>query len=404
MTEWAQAPSLRPLWQALHERLSSGQPVSSVRIGKDWNENERTAVADLLGLERVPAPGRSLALSRIEAAVAEIGGAELRVVVEQVVGPIGDRRSERSQAQDERRQLWAQLRSCPPVQAEPALLEWVSYLQASGLVGGSVPATQALVSQALSVLDALPVEGLPLPILADRVLHDPHALDEGHRLATVVLRGLAYRYGPELSSRGLWSRAGVDTDELSSTVLVAGLAARGGGSAPAVLRAAAAAGEAAVLTLQQVRNLGVAEWDTGIVHVVENPSVMAAALRRFGTRCPALVCGSGWPSAAGVLLLRRMAASGLPIRYHGDFDGDGLRIAAHLVAKVGAVPWRMTAADYDQAYARRPSGPDAGRVSDVPWDTELTARLRQTRTTVTEESVIDVLLEDLSAALGPGTG
>ena len=398
-TDWASAEALRPLWQTLHDRLSSGNPVSSVRVGA-WSEPEREAVADLLGLDRVPHPRTILALSQVSTAVTEIDGSDLSAVLERVIGPLGDRRTSRALADTQRHDLWTWARQVPLVQAEPVLLEWVTYLQAGGLVNGSVPATRDLITQALRVLDVLPAEGIPLPILADRVLGDPHALDDG-RLATMVLRALSCRPGQENPEpRHLWSQAGVETDELSSSVLVAGLRPLSGigGSALRVLQAAAEAGEAATLTLQQVRNVRDVTWGADLVHVVENPSVMAAALARFGSQCPPLICVSGWPSAAAVLLLRRLNSAEIDLRYHGDLDGDGLRIAAHLVAKVAATPWRMTLADYERALDRRSGGPSAGRVSEVPWDGELTLRMRATGTAVTEESVIEELLDDLDNA------
>jgi uncharacterized protein (TIGR02679 family) len=408
---------LLPLWRAVHDRLSAGGPVSSVRVGA-WTAQEREAVADLLGLDRVPAPGGSLSMAALQRAVCDgtddshgnhDGAARLRAVVEGALGPLGDRRSELSALRADRAALWAWLEGHPVVRAEPALQDWVAQLRRAGLIGGSVPTTRALLERALAVLAAIPGEGIGLPVFADRVLHDPHALDEGHRLATTVLQALCCLTGTTphdaADRRAVWQRLGVETDALSSTVLVAGLRARSRRAAGArdhaglILAACADAGDAAVLTLAQVRTL-VGHGETALaaahdVHVVENPSVTAAALARFGVRCPPLVCTSGWPSTAGMLLLRALAAGGARLHYHGDLDGDGLRIAAHLVARTGAVPWRMTRADYELALARRPAGPPAGRISDVPWDAGLGPALRASGVTVTEEAVIDDLLGDL---------
>ncbi len=44
---------------------------------------------------------------------------------------------------------------------------------------------------------------------------------------------------------------------------------------------------------------------------VEVTSVMTMALRRFGARCPPLVCTAGWPTGAGILLLSMLAHSEL---------------------------------------------------------------------------------------------
>ena len=48
--------ALRPLWQAVHERLSSGRAVSRVHVGP-LDDDQREALADLLGMDRLPGPG-----------------------------------------------------------------------------------------------------------------------------------------------------------------------------------------------------------------------------------------------------------------------------------------------------------------------------------------------------------
>lgn len=130
--------------------------------------------------------------------------------------------------------------------------------------------------------------------------------------------------------------------------------------------------------------------------VTENPSVLALALRRFGRQCPPLVCTSGWPNTAVIHLLRRLADDGASLRYHGDFDGEGIRIAAHVLAKTGAAPWRMAIDDYRAAVPRVPSGPDPGRLTPAPWDRALVDSMAELRTAVVEEVVADLLLDDLA--------
>ena len=390
---------LRPLWRILHDRLSSGQPVARIRIG-EWDVTEREALADLLGSDRLPAPGQLLSIAVLDQALGGDGdGTRLRSAVEQVMGPMADRRASRACAQTDRAALWDWLETCPSVRAEPALNDWVALIRRGGLIGGSVRATRRLLEQALAVLAALPADGVARPVLADRVLHDPHALDDGRRLGAVVLQAVACLTGGAPGEgaearRQLWQRWGVETDVLSSTVLVAGLRMPGEGHVGTVLDACADAGEAAVLTLAQVRTVEVGGAPAR-VHVVENPSVMASALARFGPACPPLVCTSGWPSAAGVVLLRVLRDSGAQLHYHGDLDGEGLRIVAHLVARVGATPWRMTTTDYEAALARRSAGPPAGRVTDIPWDRQLGTSMRAAGVAVTEESVVEDLLSDL---------
>lgn len=404
-------PGLRPLWQTVHERLSSGRDVSRVRIGP-LDDEQREALADLLGMDRLPDVRPFVALARLDEAVADASGRTLRDVVTDIVGPLNDRAAARQRLSDERAELWTWLETHETVRAQPALGEWVAHCRGGGLVGGSVRPTRALLASALAVLAAFPADGEPLPVFSARVLHgDSHALDDGGRLSSLVLRALCAVYGAQMPAnaqerRAMWGRAGVADDELSSTVLAAGLRPLGNGMLSRITGACAEAGHAVSLTLAQLRNPGDIRFSAGPVHITENPSVMALALRRFGPDCPPLVCTSGWPNSAAVHLLRLLADHRADLRYHGDFDGEGVRIAAYVLDKSPAVPWRMTAADYRAALTRTPHGPDVGRLTPAPWDPDLTPAMAKHGSAVVEEKVADLLLADLATigVAAPETG
>ena len=403
-------PALRPLWQAVHERLSSGRPVSRVRIGP-LDDEQRGALADLLGLDRLPEVTPFVALARLEEAVTDAGGRTVRDVVVGLLGPLDDRAAVRQRRKDERDELWAWLQGHETVRSQPALGEWADQCRNGGLIDGSVLRTRNLLSTALAVLAALPAEAEPLPVLAARMVGgDSHALDDGTRLSSLVLRALSVIHGSDIPGnahqrRGMWARAGVADDELSGTVLAAGLRLAGEGLLSRITSACTQAGHAASLTLAQLRDPGDLRLCAGPVHITENPSVMALALRRFGPACPPLVCTSGWPNSAAVHLLRLLADNGAALRYHGDFDGEGIRIAAYVLDKTPAAPWRMTAADYRDALSRTTShGLSAGRLTTAPWDAALTAAMEEHGSAVLEETVADLLLDDLAAAGAPSHG
>ncbi|MFE7634649.1 TIGR02679 family protein [Kitasatospora sp. NPDC057518] len=397
-------PELRPLWSAVHSRLSTGRPVSRVRSGP-LDEAGREALADLLGLDRLPGAEPTIPLAGLDSAVLDACGRPVRDVVTAILGPIHDRAAERHHRTGQREALWAWLAGHEVVTVQPALLDWVGHLRAGGLVDGSPERTRGLLTAALTVLHALPADGEPLPVLAARLLDgDSHALDDGTRLSSLVLRALAVLYGTDVPDaaegrRALWSRAGVADDELSAAVLAAGLRPVGEGPVAMISRICAGAGHPVSLTLAQLRTPGEFTGPAGPVHITENPSVLALALRRFGSHCPPLVCTSGWPNTAVIHLLRRLADDGASLHYHGDFDGEGTRIAAHVMARTGAAPWRMTADDYRAAAPRVPFGPDPGRLTPAPWDRSLIDSMTESRTAVVEEVVADLLLDDLAAHL-----
>ncbi|SDJ88379.1 TIGR02679 family protein [Actinopolyspora mzabensis] len=452
---------LTPLWRAVHERLSSGRTVRGVRVGP-LDEAQRSRLADLLGRTRLPGEYERIALAELDAALREVCGRDSRAVVAELVGPLDDQAARRKRHTDEVTELWRWLAEHEVVAARPELAEWVAQVRRGGLVDGSVSRTRELLGDALRVLAGLPEgglpesglsgAGLPLPVLAERELRDPHALDADTRMAGLVLRALAVLHGvpvPEYAEqrRELWERAGVAEDELSATVLVAGPLLGGHGTAARMLRVGREDGCAVALTLAQLRAgdqgggfHGGGAQDGGIVpaegvtevYVVENPAVLTLALRRFGSCCPPMVCVSGWPNSAAILLLRELAAHGVLARYHGDFDGEGLRIIGHLVERVGVRPWRMTAADYLAALAgsgradsegagsdgagsdgagsegaasdgtgsaaagSRRGGPATGSVPDTPWDPELAAAVREHGVAAPEERVAETLLDELA--------
>ncbi|MCZ7416349.1 DUF2399 domain-containing protein [Streptomyces sp. WMMC897] len=88
------------------------------------------------------------------------------------------------------------------------------------------------------------------------------------------------------------------------------------------------------------------------------------------------------------------------MRYHGDFDWGGLRIAGALRRRVPWEPWRYTASDYRAVVGAgvglvrgwsRLSGPAA----ESPWDEGLAVALAEHGVRVEEEAVLPDLLSDL---------
>jgi uncharacterized protein (TIGR02679 family) len=285
------------------------------------------------------------------------------------------------------------------IAAQPALDFWADAIRRSGLVDGSVTSTRDMLADAMSVIAELPAAGEPLPVLADRVLGDTHKLDDGTRCSGLVLRALAAIFEVDIPAnaqerRALWERAGIADDELSNVVLAAGIRATGPDVASQILRVCADAGHAAVLTLGHIRSSDLVDGLPTDAWVFENPSMLALALARFGRRCPPIVITAGWPNSAAIALLGKLASAGTLLHYHGDFDGEGLRIAAAIAARTGAIPWRMTSADYLRAAA---SGPAVGRVTQAPWDADLADHLTRIGVTVSEERVAARLLDELGA-------
>ena len=434
---------------------ADGEPLRGVVQLADPSEAQRAAAVRLVGR-----PRRSGATLRVDLALVEEilrrgpWPAGLADAVETLKGPVLDHRA----AREREAEAWGRAQDGlrPALNRFPQLaVWWQAWCAAGGLkriVGAEAdrlsvarsPALGAeLVSQVAGVLDVLPASGEPLAVLARQTVGDAHGLDASRplgRLATAVVRAafVSDTAGTQWSVRDTWAAAGVVMSNVSSTVLCLGVAGAGGappgatgtelpaldvtghtaGSATAAaLEAMRAARMPVLLTLDQVRSGGVRPMPPdGTVHVCENPTVVEvvaarwarsattdrttaavqAAVQQPAAAGPVLVCTSGQPSTAVVELLQTLAAAGAQVRYHGDFDWAGLRIARSLSAHVAWLPWRYRAADYRAALADgRPSRELTGSPAPSPWDPDLAAAMSHHGLAVEEEAVAHLLAADL---------
>ena len=385
-------PELQPVWDEVARRMgASERSVTSVTV-RHLTDESRTAVADLLGLDRLPPVSPRLRIADLARAVGAVDEVAFRSVVEAIAGHVGNRSAVREQRRAERAALWAW------VESEAARLDlgsWSSWLRSVGIPGGDVASHRARIGAAIAVLDRLQQDegsGLVLAHLASDVLGDPHALDPGHPAAGLVVEALNRRSGGAGERRAevvraVWAAAGVATDTLSPTVLVHGVRSDGDDPVAATLAAMASAGESTVLTAHQLQRWPVQPIAGEDVVVVENPSLVAYFASSGGPVAGgSVVCTGGWPNVAVLTLLRQFSEGGSRLRCHADFDPAGILITRFLIEQVGAEPWEMTETAYLAAAGRSAVQFD-GSVADTPWDPALADAMRAHRHAVFEEDV-----------------
>ncbi len=378
-------PALRPLADELARRLADGQVPVTVAVPDAC----RPAVADLLGLDRVPGNGRRLGVARLLVALGLPDVDALRHAVESVTGPLPQPAARRRADRERQAALWSWFaEEAAGVTLGGPLDEWVAAQRVRGPRGG-VERRRRQLEQALAVLRRLPADGLPLASLAADEAGGPHGLDRGRPLAATVLDAVAVATGQARpanaeDARLLWESVGVAPDPLSSTVASLGLP---GDDSPlgVWLHAARGASEPVTLTLANLRR-----WPRPPlppdrpVFVLENPSLLAEAAGAHWDG-PPLICSSGQPTVAVLTLLRQLGAAGTTLYQHADFDPAGLAITAWLQQRAGTVPWRMTAADY--LSAARPGDAAFSVVPATPWDPQLGQAMSERRVAVYEEDV-----------------
>lgn len=414
------------LLERVRKRVGRGRPLTGVLTLSPASPAQRRAVDALLG--RAPSRGTSLSLrlEELDALVrtAGIHPAGLRAAVEELTGPIPDDGASALA----RARAWQH--AYEPLDEAAAgnrfLAAWWSGPHARGslkrLAGGDPALARSLATRAAAVIARLPADGVALAVLAARATGDAHALDAGRPVGGLVLAATETWAG-ELSGdpgalaalpqaerrRAQWGELGVGLDGLGSRVLTLGLPgdpACPGGLGP-LLAVAKRHGEPLVLTLRQIRRLrgqaaGPDPDPLGVgraeVFVCENPAVLESAADLLGPACPPLICVEGHLSVAARALLRALGARGARLRYHGDFDWGGVRIANSVFRLTEATAWRYAHADYLAAVENGRGSPlDTGEPCDASWDPELRAAITARATRVEEEHVLPRLLADLGA-------
>ncbi len=402
-----QRPGLSRLWDAVAERLQRNglSPSGRVTLG-GLDREERHALAGLLG-RAVGRDRATIDLAQLDRRLRDGGLATgLLGAVQQLRGPLVDQRARRQARADAAARVWASgRRALDEVGLEAASWTepWLDDLRRTGTLG-RVPAERAerLLGAAARCLSAVPyVRGDP-PCgrgeLASLSTGDAHGLDDGTLLGALVLRGVAAMLGAPYRStpadrRAMWRTVGVLVDEVSTTVLTAGLTSPG-----SWLETRTVAGWESHLTVRDLRRLDVRVRAGDVVHVCENPRVLEAAVDARSHR--ALICTQGHPAVVVTALLRHLLRTGHELRYHGDFDWPGITIANLLVDRYDCQPWRFCSPDYLDALSTL-----APTVAELPvldgspvcahWDDRLTTDMARAGRAVHEELVLDQLIADL---------
>ncbi|MDP9401950.1 MAG: TIGR02679 family protein [Actinomycetota bacterium] len=406
-------PGLGRLWDVVAERLQRNglRPAGTLRLAA-LDRDERHALAGLLG--RPVAHDRvTLDLADLDRRLRDSGAAAgLVEAADRLRGPLVDRPGRRQAHVQAAARVWAAGRRALEeigLGAAPWVEAWFDELRRAGTLG-RVPAERAerVLCTAVRCLSVLPYLSGDRPCgrgeLASLVTGDAHGLDDGRLLSAVVLRAAAAMSGVASPStpggrRALWRAVGVLTDEVSTTVLTAGLRSAG----RCWLDERTEAGWESHLSARDLRRIELCPPPDGVVFVCENPRVLEAAIDAGSRR--AVVCTQGQPAVVVTALLEHLGAAGADLRYHGDFDWPGITIANLLVGTFRCRPWRFGAADYLDALARlAPLVAElpvlGGAVVDSCWEVQLTEEMAGAGRAVHEELVLDELLVDLRTPAG----
>jgi uncharacterized protein (TIGR02679 family) len=402
-------PEYKRLLDAARRSLErTGGDLTRTVTVKSPDDRERRAIIGITGQYRPEGISvLAVRLVDLDLAVREGTGQSLAQLLERLGPPLKDRPAERQRLADGRE---AAIRS-----AEDSFLTtrgwfqaWMAELAADGTLTRLVNTSEtAQVRQATRVLEwveqriELKAGPTQLAELAATITGDTRALNHGTALATLVLRALAFRLGADRPKtteerRDVWDRNGVIVDDLASRVLVLNLPAAGEGLGE-WLTSAKAHGTPFYVTLHQLVTMPITVHLSLLVHACENPVVLRRAAAELGAGARPLLCTEGQPSTAFHRLAAAIRKSGGELSYHGDFDWPGISIANGIITRHNARPWRLTAADYENAVRNNDDFVDlAGTPQPTPWAPSLATAMTTHGCAVSEESVADRLIADLA--------
>ncbi|MDX6721060.1 MAG: hypothetical protein QOJ63_3314 [Solirubrobacteraceae bacterium] len=415
-------PELAWLVDRVRRRLELGLELDTTVTLADASISQRQAVHRLLG--RRPRSGRALGVSlpALDAVIRRSGACPDGLAAASSL--LGGCVSTRADAERAIAAAWdgafATLEQTVAVSPRQELARWLADVRASGLVKRLEPepeSARVLLDRLARVVGALPVDGEPIGRFASRTAGSSHALDDGEPLATLTLgaaRAISrFRERQVDESPATWRRevlgaVGLLRDELSSLVLCGGLPGDAASVTGRILAAGSDGGQPVALTLRQLVSHP-PQWARRLrgldVRVCENPVLLQMAADRFGPRCPPLVCTSGQPGMAVMVLLGRLVEAGARLSHHGDFDWGGVRIGNVLHARLRIGPWRFDSSAYEQHVAAHAGPPLRGSPATARWDEGLSVAMLAAGSAVEEESIADSLLDDLeTSASHPASG
>ncbi len=258
-----------------------------------------------------------------------------------------------------------------------------------------------------------------LPVLANEVLSDPHALDKGTKLGGPFLHALSIIHNEPFAKDALkraehYMYSGIIMCDISSYVTFSGLIEirTDGEDINRVWEEACKRKEVLQIPLRNIMHLrSIRPYKGNRVYVVENPSVFSSILDKIAFEkpelpCPAIICSRGYNSLALKELFRGISIAHkhtpVEIWYSGDFDPEGLHIAQLLIDELSDMVklWKFSLSDYDKAGAfmkeielgKREKLLDSLENPDLR---EIGKKIKETRNVSYQEVIVDELTSDI---------
>lgn len=195
--------------------------------------------------------------------------------------------------------------------------------------------------QLAQALDGLPLDYERLPVFGQRILGNPHAFDRTNELGRLLIHALHVKRGQGGSPPSDTERVNelllefkLLRDDITNFVTCANMTAEHEKTEHPMWRGAAAMHSVLNVPMRELLNVDRVRPIRGdTVWIVENSGVFSSLLDDVPDTT--LVCTHGQFKLAAYRLLDALVASGCQLKYAGDFDPEGLQMAARLKERYG---------------------------------------------------------------------
>lgn len=195
-----------------------------------------------------------------------------------------------------------------------------------------------------------------IAVLSTEITGNPHYFDRGLVSGKALLYVLAFYYDVPFPKNAedvikLYDNAGIITDEISNFTAAFGIHLYDSDGLHPAFEAFIERKEPYLVSSFHLNHMIKAMADSSVVYAVENQMLYSHLCEVLSDESVALLCTSGQPKAASLLMLDLLCDGGCTIYYAGDLDPEGIMIVDRLMSRNPAHirPWRFTVDDYYQS-------------------------------------------------------
>ncbi|ALS74963.1 hypothetical protein AUC31_06860 [Planococcus rifietoensis] len=253
--------------------------------------------------------------------------------------------------------------------------------------------------------NALPQKFERLPFFSQRVSGNPHTFDLSGMNGKLLIHFLHFRlYDGGAPPSGteevneLLLQFLILRDDISNFVSFANLLGTQDGTVHPVWYAAVKTESAVNMPLRELLLIDLVKPAVGTdVYVVENSGIFSSLLDAVPSA--PLVCTHGQFKLAGLRLLDFLVESGSYVHYAGDFDPEGVAMAARLLERYPERVrlWKMDSESYATALSSFELGDRVKKIGSIkhPDVQEILAMMRETKKAGYQEALLEEMVNEL---------